>query len=119
MSETIEYIERESLKKSIREKANPDGCMHIIPHDVYSTVLSVVECEPAADVAEVRHGKWIEKEHLVPIARDCQPFDYENYDEVTHSEIKKYWHCSCCDYEASRCMEPIHKYCPNCGAKME
>ena len=52
-----EYIEREALKNSIREKANPDGCTHITPQDVYSAVLTIVECEPAADVAEVRRGE--------------------------------------------------------------
>lgn len=97
MSETIEYIEREALKKSIREKANPDGCMHIIPHDVYSTVLSVVECEPAADVAEVRHGKWIRSE------KDGIIFaDYE---------------CSVCSAYPTGGIRSY--YCPNCGAKMD
>lgn len=50
-----EYIEREALEKSIREKANPKGCTHITPQDVYSTVLVIAECEPAADVVEVMH----------------------------------------------------------------
>lgn len=95
-----EYIEREALKKSIREKANPDGCTHIIPQDVYSTVLSVVECEPAANVAEVKRGKWVKVSNGVA-----------------------YWHV------CSECMKSIPKeeygndyfsnYCPNCGAKMD
>lgn len=110
-----EYIEREALKRRI-SKLEVAG---IFTASFKNAVLDIIFEQPIADVAEVRHGKWIEKWHLVPIAWDCQPFDYENYDEVTHSEIKKYWHCSCCDYEASRCMEPIHKYCPNCGAKMD
>lgn len=114
-----EYIEREALKKSIREKANPDGCMHIIPRDVYLSALSVVECEPAADVAEVKHGKWIQKEHLVPLAWDCAPSNYDSYDEETHSEKEKYWHCNRCDYEGSRSIRPIYNFCPNCGAKMD
>ena len=74
---------------------------------------------PAANVVEVRHGEWIEKEHWIPLPRDYEvsyDSDYDDcYDEKTHSLKEKYWHCS---YEASRSMKPVHKYCPNCGAKM-
>ena len=76
-----------------------------------------------ANAEEVRCGKWIKKEHWVPLPRDYEvsyDSDYDDcYDEKTHSWKEKYWHCSCCDYEASRSMKPVHKYCPNCGAKMD
>lgn len=77
---------------------------------------------PAADVKEIVHGEWIEKEHWVPLSRDYE-VSYDSYcddyyDEKTHSWKEKYWHCSCCSYEASRFMKPVYKYCPNCGAKM-
>lgn len=94
-----EYIEREALKKSIREKANPEGCTHITPQDVYLAVLTVVEFESAADVAEVRHGEWIDD-------GDC-------------------YHCSCCNtvygFVGVQTMYDIIKhrnYCSHCGAKM-
>ena len=75
------------------------------------------------DFAEVQHGEWIEKEHWVPLPRDYEVSyveeDYDEcYDEKTHSAKEKYWHCSCCDYEASRSMKPWFDYCPNCGARM-
>ena len=74
---------------------------------------------PTADVEEVRHGKWVKKKHLIPLAWDSSPFILENYEEETHSEWKEYWHCSECDYEADRDMKPRFKYCPNCAAKMD
>ncbi len=61
-----EYIERDALKKSIKEKANPVGCTHIIPQDVYSTVLSIVECEPAVDASEIMRGEWISVNDRLP-----------------------------------------------------
>ena len=63
-----EYIEREALKKSIIEKANPVGYTHIIPQDVYSTVLSIVECEAAVDVSEIMRGEWISVKDRLPEA---------------------------------------------------
>ena len=82
-----------------------------------------IDTRPIADVEEVRHGKWTEKEHWIPLPRDYEvsyDSDYDDcYDEKTHSWKEKYWHCSCCDYEVSRNIKPVHKYCPNCGAKMD
>lgn len=82
-----------------------------------------VKIANATDVAEVRHGEWIEKEHWIPLPRDYEvsyDSDYDDcYDEKTHSWKEKYWHCSRCSYEASRSLKPVYKYCPNCGAKMD
>lgn len=99
-----EYIEREALKKNIREKANPDGCTHITLQDVYSTVLTVVECELAADVAEVRHGKWIDD-------GDCYYCSHCNaaYDFLDVATIE--------GFHFTR-LTADYNYCPNCGAKM-
>lgn len=54
-------------------------------------------------VVIIQRGEWIQKEHWVPLARDYEvsSVDWEDYDEKTHSMKKEYWHCSCCDYEAS------------------
>ena len=53
---------------------------------------------PAADVAPVRHGRWIRK----------NPHGYE-------------WIfvCSNCGYVDGYPFNDRHNYCPNCGAKME
>ena len=50
---------------------------------------------PAADVAPVRHGKWLYG-------------DYYDIGDV----------CSECDWD-SKMTHPSYRYCPNCGAKME
>lgn len=82
-----------------------------------------IDTMPLADVKEVWYGEWIEKEHWIPLPRDYEvsyDSDYDDcYDEKTHSWKEKYWHCSCCDHEAGWSMKPVHKYCPNCGAKMD
>lgn len=65
--------------------------------NIHSVRFDAVLCEPAADVASVKHGKW----------------------EYEHGA----WQCSNCgkdnpygiDYDTAR----FSKYCPNCGAKMD
>lgn len=51
--------------------------------------------EDAADVAPVRHGRWL-----------CG--DYYDIGDV----------CSECDWD-SQMTHPSYRYCPNCGAKMD
>lgn len=110
-----EYIEREALLKDISELETAGA----FTASFKNAVLKIISEKPTVDVEEVRRGKWIEREHWIPLARDCAPFDYDNYDKETHSEKMKYWHCSQCDYEASRSIEPFYNYCPYCGAKMD
>lgn len=86
-----EYIEREAVLA--------DELTHCLPYSVGKAAGRVVvfaediEAIPAADVALVVHGWWIEK-----IGRAK---------------------CSACADEcwASSVME--YRYCPNCGAKMD
>lgn len=64
--------------------------------DAYEAV-DAIDAIPAADVAPVVHGRW-EK-------RGCS------------------WYCTCCGngYRITCGTIPAsrHKYCPNCGAKMD
>ncbi len=55
--------------------------------------VDAVNAQPAADVAEVRHGRWNEL-----------PYSYE---------------CSVCGIIRPKEMTGKWHYCPNCGAKME
>ena len=62
---------------------------------------------PAADMAEVKHGKWIgwHGDKLVGIDNNGEDM-YRHYHYNT---------CSECDKGSA--IKP--KYCPNCGAKMD
>lgn len=95
-----EYIDREKLLK----RFNIDDMMN-----VNGTLISLREAQetisnfPAADVAPVRHGKWVHSR-------------YENCSE--QFEMVK---CSCCGHEAYAIAFYVRggNCCPNCGAKMD
>lgn len=59
----------------------------------------IIDLQPAADVVEVRHGKW----------------EWNNKDEYFYS-------CSNCGHEAygntAEIASGFYNYCPRCGAKM-
>ena len=70
--------------------------------DLEKTVTAVYESAPAADVVEVRHGRWIVKGDAQPMSND------------------KVYGCSLCDDKDRRYYEwQLSNYCPNCGAKMD
>ena len=102
-----DYIEREAaLAYPIRK----DKCdrKHANEHFILGieSVIEFVENLPAADVAPVRHGRWIEDERTYP-----GPGLKNNL-------------CSACGEVAGAWkegLEPGRKwaYCPNCGARMD
>ena len=79
-----EYIEREML---IKDFQSCGASSEIIDAIVYR-----INLHEAADVAPVRHGRWL-------------------IDGYTGKEF-----CSNCG-DIPECFEP--KFCPNCGAKMD
>lgn len=95
-----EYIERDALMLRIKE-------IHCAECDSYNGLrcraclvddaLDYIDSEPAADVAPVRHGRWIEKE------------------KYTFGVM---YDCSICD---NRILDNGHSwnYCPNCGCRMD
>lgn len=94
-----EYIEREALyEKAYWHGEHPD-VGNPFPDGVDAIDIEDVDAIPAADVAPVRHGRWVH-EHIS-----------EGYAWVICSE----------------CEAVIHKilinkrlnYCPNCGARMD
>lgn len=99
-----EYIERGTLMRRIKE-------IHCAECDSYHGVrcracwvddtLDYIDSEPAADVAPVRHGRWVDN-HCT--ACGMMPMGDEMW------EI--------CDFEPPR-FEKFMDYCPNCGAKMD
>ena len=82
------YIEREALLKAISKAGGS-------PLSEWDTVgvVSLVANQPAADVAPVRRGHWL--------------------DGLEGSMLSI---CSVCGFTAGAYS---HRYCPACGAKME
>jgi Zn finger protein HypA/HybF involved in hydrogenase expression len=66
---------------------------HLDDYNIISA-MNAIEEMPAADVAPVRHGKWI----------------YDNWCEFKCSE--------CGEYSNSKPYKGKEKYCPNCGSRM-
>ena len=107
-----EYIERELLLIGV------DGCISALHakakgDPIQEGAIKLVEATrdyiaslPAADVAPVRHGRWIEDERTYP-----GPGLANNLCSVC-GEIAGAW---------KEGLEPGRKwaYCPNCGAKMD
>ena len=80
-----EYIDREAALMKLMQ----DGCS--------AKNLQSISDMPAADVAPVRHGRWVEKE------------------KYTFGIM---YYCSLCENRILDTGNPWH-YCPNCGAKMD
>ena len=69
----------------------------------YDTMHSMISKLPAADVVEVRHGKWIK--HNDRSCWYCSECNTDNYYAYT-------WDCDTGGFKFQ------DNYCPNCGAKM-
>lgn len=82
-----EYIEREAIKsKKIYSEERHE---YVVP-------VAEIDWTISADVAPVRHGRWVKGKRNVLI----------------------HWHCSACR-ECYFLDVPNAKYCPHCGAKMD
>ena len=84
-----EYIEREL---AIEALSRGEGCGNVCRR--------AIERILAADVAPVRHGRWINA-----------------YSDIEPNPMFMYGICSECGFEQA--ISKYLKYCPNCGAKMD
>ena len=87
-----EYIKREAAQTSCRKYSFAES------YDAFA-VDCILKAIPAADVAPVRHGRWIDKGEYA-VCTECGGRSGTQYDGV----------------------EPIPlmtQFCPNCGANME
>lgn len=94
MKEYIERADVEEMLENAQMISNGEYCG-------YCTEDVRLNSIPAADVVEVRHGRWV-------------------FDHMT-GEWSYYSHCSECNYQeffANEDVEKRHKYCLNCGARM-
>ena len=83
------YIERESAIKFLL-----NDCLGQVNYSREDAADCIFWLD-AADVAPVRHGRWI----------DCEEDPNEKY-------------CSVCNHERNACNS-WWNYCPNCGCKMD
>ena len=99
-----EYIEREALRDELLsisiDISNLYGCGVLEGLDRATKRLNE---QPAADVAPVRHGKWID------LGKD--------YWERGRTSTR--YKCSECGRRSGEKQVKLYHYCPNCGAKME
>ena len=85
-----EYIDREAAQTSCRKYSFAER------YDAFA-IDCILKAIPAADVAPVRHGRWVEQE------------------KYTFGTM---YDCSIC---GNRILDNGHSwnYCPHCGAKMD
>lgn len=86
-----EYIERLAVKDEILSWAVCINHPELLSKE---DTMHCVDSLPAADVVEVRHGRWIENTF-----------------------------CSCCggfdEDDKGNIIQSFYNYCPNCGARMD
>ena len=84
-----EYIERESAIQAVEKT-------------LWQYQQSVIELRkvPSADVAPVRHGRWVKMDTTGLLA------------------VESVWNCSSCGYPVGVSVAGS-KFCPNCGCKMD
>ena len=108
-----EYIEREALISKLQEKIEFETSMYTEEQNKYFNMglkcaIRDVKSQPAADVTEVRRGKWLETQ---------EPLGWCDVDCAECSVCHESWiideDSSIDDYES------MWHYCPNCGAKMD
>lgn len=122
------YIDAEKLTDSIFD-------WDMTMEDLYYSLCKLVDDVPAADVQEVKHGKWIfhERTKLVPTNKlgikeeytnghSCAIVDDKNVNQKIMIMMKritlKIPVCSVCGwYGHDEC--DATPYCPNCGAKCD
>lgn len=95
-----EYIKRESIQKALKNVTDDPSC----PLFLAAMIEQYIDQEPAADVVEVKHGKWIEVQK-----------------ENIWNDIVPVLECSACGKYTvgTRGIMTKSNYCPNCGAKMD
>lgn len=103
----MSYIERESLLIGVDSFIS---MMHVQAkgEPIQESAIKLVETTrdyiasfPAADVAEVRHGRWVDKTN------------------ISRSAVEQRVDCSVCGQIFWTTAVLSFNYCPNCGARMD
>lgn len=103
-----EYIERNDLINNRPPQRNPDQIGKEEYNQGYNdgikVFLSCIKIQPAADVAPIRHGHWIQQDRIIA-SYECSE---------CHCSIDQEPH-----YNYSDNIMIFPKYCEHCGAKMD
>ena len=86
-----EYIERAAVEKFIEDGLNNPDKNKAFGHDAIE-IMTEVHYMPAADVAAVRHGRWIFEPGKIPYCSECKEYSDDGDKGAT--------------------------FCPWCGARM-
>lgn len=92
-----EYIEREAVMQAFAVYVWNSNHSDLVPAPQWNNAVDIVSDLPAADVVEVRHGRWEPGNPICPV---CGGDKFKDLD----ADI---W----CDW--------MPDFCPNCGAKMD
>lgn len=96
-----EYIEKAAVEKFIEDGLNNPDKNKAFGHDAIE-IMAEIHYMPAADVAEVRHGRW-----------------------MTTDAYPHHLYCSVCYKTYAKNAKWVNEldlptnYCPNCGARMD
>ena len=82
-----DYIERNELIKNLK---------YFAPEHYSDLINNLIMKQPAADVAPVRHGRWVNESFYTHCSVCGNMAIYDKYGQDVESD-----------------------YCPNCGAKMD
>ena len=96
-----EYIEKNKAIKELYEVYDYEFPTASGGFDEYARMIvpNTIKNMPAADVAPVRHGRWIDKVEYA-VCTECGGLSGTQYDGVEHIPL-------------------MTKFCPNCGARMD
>jgi len=106
-----EYIEKAAVL-NLLEKINPVDYGSMFDYQAHSAVSEClrearygIESIPAADVAEVQHGRWV-------------GIEYDGY--ADGCPVYDLWECSECGEEVrGEDVPDTHSWCHACGARMD
>ena len=99
------YIDREALVEwlkriPLKDLSDGRGLCRVIFEDDFKRAIKKIPKGIIADVAPVRHGRWIDA-----------------YPDIEPNPMFMYGICSECGFEQG--ISKYLNYCPNCGAKMD
>lgn len=106
------YIDREALVEwlkriPLKDLSDGRGLCRVIFEDDFKRAIKKIPKGIIADVAPVRHGRWLHTE---------EPLGWEDVDCMECSACHDSW-----IIEEDCCFDdmPRWNYCPSCGAKMD